>query len=209
MAISVTGVFEPFPSYCRCWLPKSLMLLLMFIAGKSEQNWTSCLPLATERSGCTKSASENWITTDCMENQISFAKNIRKLRWRKKLLFHYYHPVALIRTKNWCQVIVKTELTSTILLSVFRGIPQILNFWKLSFLMIFWKSELCAPLWLLWLFSGPLLRYLWPFLGSENLPQCQLALITQKFFIKFKHFDVTQILIHPCSVKVSENSNNW
>ena len=75
--------------------------------------------------------------------------------------------------------------------------------------MIFWKSELCAPLWLLWLFSGPLLGYLWPFLGSENLLQCQLALITQKFFIKFKHFDVTQILIHQYSVKVLANLNNW
>ena len=83
-----------------------------------------------------------------------------------------------------------------------------IEFLKLSFLMLFWKSELCAPLWLLCLFSGPLLGYLWPFLGSENLLQCQLALITQKFFIKFRHFDVTQILIHSYSVMVLQNLNS-
>ena len=33
------------------------------------------------------------------------------------------------------------------------------------------------------LFSGPLLWYLWPFLGTENLPQCQLLLIAQKLLL--------------------------
>ena len=184
------------------------MLMLMFIAGKSEQNWTSCLPLATERSGCTKSASENWITTDCMENQISFAKNIRKLRWRKKTFVSLLSSCGLNPNQELMSSYCINWINLNNFFAYFHSHTWNIECLKLSFLMFFWKSELCAPLWLLCLFSGPLLGYLWPFLGSENLLQCQLALITQKFFIKFRHFDVTQILIHSYSVKVLQNLNS-